>query len=467
MDFLPPSKVASPSSARRARPADAWSSRLHRTAAVVLGAAAVTLVAPQASAQSGGKIALGAAFAGQQSPSLPRADADGKDVRKRPQNLTPDGISFQDCIDNVRIRYPLTMNSPQGNDHVEVWAALSSNDCSSQTARQAGANKVCWRLYGEQNVPLQANQNVDIPVREILAGATNASSLYDPATTAACGAVDLTTINVQFLYFTAGDTASPADKLAVAVQADTIGPVAPSGVSPMPGNRRIHVSWNSYGEGGVVSLTGVNVYCDVESSGGSTNTCPDTGVAPVDDAEGEGEDEGDGDASDEEVEAPEEELDASTVECAPPADHASGCMSANPSPNFVASDGSSIIPDAEFDSKYKCGDGVTGNTATSVVADRFDGAPLVNGTRYVVAVAATDAFGNVGPLSRPVCDFPEETSDFWESYKRAGGGGGGGYCSVDGVGLPMGSASVLAIVATTALSVIGRRRRRTSPTPPR
>lgn len=433
--------------------------RLGRVAAVVLGAATVALVAPRASAQSAGKIALGAAYAGQQTPSLPRADSDGKEIRKRAQNLTPDGISFQDCIDNVRIRYPLTMNSPQGNDHVEVWAALSSNDCSGQTARQEGANKVCWRLYGGQNVPLQVNQNVDIPVREILAGAKNASSLYDATTEDACGAVDLTTITVQFLYFSAGDTASPSDKLSIAVQADTIGPTAPSGLDVLPGNQRIHVSWDAYGEGGVVSLTGVNVYCDLPSATAATNTC-EAGSTSDEDAETEGDAETEEDAGSEE-DAASEELDASADACTPST--GGSCASSN----FVTSSGSSVIPDAEFNSKYKCGDGVTGNTATSVVADRFQGAPLENGKTYVVSVAATDAFGNVGPLSSPVCDYPEETNDFWENYKRAGGGAGGGYCSVDGVGLPMGSASVLAIAATTALSVIGRRRRRSSSTPSR
>ena len=54
------------------------------------------------------------------------------------------------------------------------------------------------------------------------------------------------------------------------------------------------------------------------------------------------------------------------------------------------------------------------------------GKPLVNGTHYAVAVAGTDAYGNVGKLSTVICEFPEQTSDFWNAYKNAGGESGGG-----------------------------------------
>jgi hypothetical protein len=73
---------------------------------------------------------------------------------------------------------------------------------------------------------------------------------------------------------------------------------------------------------------------------------------------------------------------------------------------------------------------------------------------YAVAVAATDAFGNVGPLSTPICEYPEETTDFWKKYREAGGNAGGGCATA---GSPIGSVSVLTGLTIAVLSMARRR----------
>ena len=128
------------------------------------------------------------------------------------------------------------------------------------------------------------------------------------------------------------------------------------------------------------------------------------------------------------------------------------------SPNFVGADGNPVLPTTEFNEKYECGS-ITGNTGTSVRAASIAGNPLVNGTRYAVAVAATDAFGNVGPLSPVICEVPAPTTDFWESYKNAGGAAGGGFCTTSGPGLPAGSLAVLGITGLVVGSLVRRRGR--------
>ena len=139
--------------------------------------------------------------------------------------------------------------------------------------------------------------------------------------------------------------------------------------------------------------------------------------------------------------------DAGTTPDAPPA---AECSSAN----FKKEDGSPIFPTADFDAKYKCGE-VTGNTGSSAIAQRIGNAPLTNGTRYAIAVAATDRFGNVGLLSDVVCETPELTTDFWDEYRKAGGSAGG--CAIGGSEIPVGSMTAMIVGAALAVSAVRRR----------
>lgn len=391
-------------------------------------------------------IAISPAYPGNP-PSLPRIGTDGKIVQKRPLNLTPEGVSLQDCIDDQRIRFPLALGDIQtsdGNGSLEVWASLSGVDCGTQVNRTS-ATQVCWKLNGGSNIAVSVNPNVDIAVREIMSGFADPKT--PNASQSVCGTVDLANFAVQFLYFAPGQQATPATSLNLSVQVDTIGPAPPSGLGTKPGNGRITVTWtNISGEGGLSALTGVRAYCDLQQA---TTTAPspsnpDTELVcegGIDDAGTEF----DAGCTEVEVDGGTSSGTPTTTECS--------------SPNFVTSDGSNILPDQAFNDRFLCGS-VTGNTGSSLIADSFGGRPLENGTTYAVAVAATDQFGNNGPLSPVVCEFPEATNDFWDNYGRAGGQAGSTCAATGAIGAPAGGIGLLAVFGGVVVSFARRMRRK-------
>jgi len=114
------------------------------------------------------------------------------------------------------------------------------------------------------------------------------------------------------------------------------------------------------------------------------------------------------------------------------------------------------LPDAALDAKFRCG-GLTGsNGSAALVEAAADGQPLANGVGYAFSVASIDQFGNVGPLSAPVCEVPaadgpagspsdegEEGSSCAVSPARAGG---------------LGGATMVALALALALGLARRRR---------
>jgi hypothetical protein len=409
-----------------------------------------------------------------QETSLPRVDENGKQLAKRPINLTPEGVNNDDCIKNVRIRFSLQVNGFQGNSTIEAWAGLSGQECAATTDR-TGVSRQCWKLAG---VPLQLNTIVDIPVRTIMSGVKGVQNIDDSP--AICGTVDLTTISVNFLYFAPGQTGQAASNKSISVVVDTVGPSAPTGLNVLPGNTRLAMNWNNIsGEGGVSVLTGIRVYCDPNLSTGIPNVPACQNLIKERAALG--------DAGTSTTSTTDAGTDSGTVAailpdggCVDELDDSGDATFTCPPATSSTSDGSAetdsgesdggigtfagtcsnanftgkFAPTAAFNECFSCGS-ITGNTGTSVVAGDLRGAPLENGTYYAVAVAATDAFDNVGPLSAPLCNFPEETNDFWADYKKAGGHAGGG-CNTTG-DAPLGS---LTLLGTSAAVVISRLRRR-------
>lgn len=423
-----------------------------------------------------------------QETSLPRVNfnANGAlvQVAKRALNLTPEGVNYQDCLDNVRIRFPVQLSgSFTGNDTFEVWAGLSGSDCSDQRDRTSSTSPTCWPLA--TGLPKTLNQNVDIPVRTIMSGIKDKTKPDDSASI--CGTVDLTTIAVNFLYFAAGQTSTPSTSHAVSVQVDTVGPSAPTGLSSLPGNTRLIMNWDSIsGESGVSVLTGIRVYCDPNhsnsipaacakliaeraavplSDGGnaSTTNTPDAGeggVTSTADLLVDGscitETNEAGDPVSTVCDAGEDSGTDATTSTTPDVDGTAvgsggSCETSNLAPTTGA-----FTPSAAFDECFSCGN-ITGNTGTSIVATTLRGQPLLNNTTYAIAVAATDAFDNVGPLSGLQCNYPEVTNDFWEAYKNAGGKAGGG-CDTTSQS-PAGSIIVFGISAAFVLARLRQRRK--------
>jgi len=415
--------------------------------------------------------------------SLPRVDASGKALNKRSLTLTPEAVSNQDCVDDQRIRFTLSMSGFAANAQVLAYAGINGQDCSAATQR-AGSTSQCWPILrpagaanltnvGSTNIPLTLQQNIDIPVRAIMAGALTPQTPDYSASI--CGTVDLSNISVQFLYFDPGNTSQASVNHTVPITVDTIGPAAPTGLGHLPGNTRIQVNFASISggdpdagtSGGVTELTGVAIYCtpstgttDVstttDSDAGCTTVALDGGVDETGDA-GDGgfatvcDDAGistttDGDAA--------SSVCAAAVFTDPAAANDAGAAATTTTDDSgtAATTTTGIIPNAAFNAKYQCGS-YSGNSGTSVIAEG-----LTNGVSYAVAVASTDKYGNVGPLSAIQCEIPEETTDFWEEYKAAGGLAGG--CATVDEPFPLGTASAGLSLVVVAASFIRRRRNR-------
>jgi hypothetical protein len=385
-----------------------------------------------------------------QQASLPRLDASEKQVAKRDLAFNPEGVSYQDCKDGQKIRFTLQLAGFATGGAVgalEVWAGLSGNDCQDQT-RRVGAAATCWKLG--PNIPLQLQVDAIIGVREIMKGALNPQKLDDSEKI--CGQVDLTKIAVNFLYFAPGNPGTPAARAPVEISVDTIGPPPLSGVSVLPGNTRLNVRWNSVGEGGVQDLVNVRVFCaPVGSDQTSTETvCSDP--KPVTD------DAGTDDAGTDDAGTDDAGTDAGAEDggCTTKTTTKAACSAA-----AFATDGGTdtIVPDKAFVDAFKCGE-LGGANGSGVTAREFKGKPLENRTTYAVAVAGTDSFGNGGTLSTVVCDYPEQTTDFWSEYRGAGGQAGGGYCSTPAAGSAAGSGVVAGVAALSLVSILRRRMQR-------
>jgi len=128
-----------------------------------------------------------------------------------------------------------------------------------------------------KGIPLSTNPVATLPVRKIIGGRNNGKDpTRDPEEgldgVSVCGSIDLTTITLQFLYFPPGNAATASQKADVPVIADTIGPVAPTGLKILPGDTRLSISFNALGEGGVVELSTIKAYCDPDPGTGATTT---------------------------------------------------------------------------------------------------------------------------------------------------------------------------------------------------
>jgi len=111
--------------------------------------------------------------------------------------------------------------------------------------------------------------------------------------------------------------------------------------------------------------------------------------------------------------------------------------------------GISLIPSQYF-TYYSAGPDTTSYTLTG----------LTTGHQYAIAVAAVDAYGNVGPIGNLGCSTPTPVNDFFMQYTNDGGRAGGGFCSLSAVGAPT-YGSVFGFGIAGSAVAFARRRRRT------
>ncbi|MBX3190662.1 MAG: hypothetical protein KF819_26920 [Labilithrix sp.] len=378
-----------------------------------------------------------------------RLDNQGRETQSEHQRrgLQPFGINLQDCRDNQRLRLAITVSDVTPGDVIEAWATDQGADCSDSNQRISPVAK-CYQIRSV-NIPALANTTAEISVREAIAGLPGQQQLDADGCRRAQAKMS---VSVQIMLFRGGTTGTAAGKDTLELPVKTQGPVPLAGVRVQPGNGNLGISFQNVGEAGVEDLTKVYAFCDREPkpAGGSGATeeivCDDAGT--VTDDSGDVVDAGDVDANCRTVTTP--GSGAGSIPTPGPgfADNGVACKNAA----FTAEDGSRITPDAKFQATYACGE-AGGTTATSISA-----APIDNNTIVAIAIAAEDSFGNVGELSDPLCQFGEETGDFWNRYRQAGGESGGGFCAIGPDGMPAASFAALGVAIVVGMSIVRRKK---------
>jgi hypothetical protein len=419
----------------------------------------------------------------------------------RPAGLNPDGINYDDCINDMALEYSVYLSGFSGQS-LEVWVS-TSGDCFPDTARGNPGPPTCW-LVASQVINQQASSAYNFVVRvQDLVGSQQVvpnPPVYTPRDSSACQSQPTESSATFTVYFVpvSGVTAGGTEYQQQIV-ADLVGPSAPLGVSIADGDTLFVVNWTANTD---ADTAGYDVFIDpIPGSGdaasaaiGSQTTvleCPDasssssTDVLDADTAE----------ASDATV-ASTPEAGCHLVNIGPtaPAPGSTTCGSGVLQSANVQDGGAiAVSDDAATETFDEAGNLITTTTTGDVgictipcqylvgtsctygqpvytsinnptLASEGNGSytikGLTNGTTYNVVVAAVDSSGNVGPPSPEVCDYPAPVNDFFKNYRTDGGAGGGGFCALEAVGLPVGSAGAFIGLGAGFLATLRRRRRK-------
>jgi hypothetical protein len=383
----------------------------------------------------------------------------GVRVDPRPANLNPLGISYDDCKNDVYLEFSVQQTGITTNNQVQLWGGQQS--CADKTARTSGTRQ-CWKIA--DGIGLGPVVTVRVPVRAIIADDQTSSGVVSPSADVctknrSSGEI---TYHVNFLPMN-GDNVEGSG-FDYQIKAKLVGPAAPTNIGAGVGNTLLIATWTPQAD---TTVQGYRVYCDppprkedefprgktttdAGTSQTTTTICPEAGTGDADT---------DGATS---------STDAGCVVSQGPAQNGGSSGSGECSSSVLvpaagtstttSSEGGTIVtgPPTDVPAMYLCSSTTGANGAGANITG------LRNGTSYAIAVAAVDTYGNSGPLSSPVaCATPQLTDDFWGAYRRAGGGAGGGFCALEAVGLPAGTAaSWMSVVALGAAWIRRRTARR-------
>jgi hypothetical protein len=421
-------------------------------------------------------------------PTVPRftspSDTPATAYPYRPQNLDPTGINYQDCIDDIYLEFTLLIGTVACTDTIWVWAGTT--DCTQTSARERNSGSFqCWPVAPIGAFMMAATSTGNIRARDIVAhlsDSASSSTLYTPAPKTACESQDAPGSVGLTIYFMAmePDGATVDGSASYALDADLVGPYAPTDVVAGIGDGVIIVSWTPAVDS---TIQGFNVYCEpFTTEADAATTLPDaslvcattTSTATTTTADATADattttttdagchyvnvlDSGVGGASS--CESPgnilkneyEIGVNGAVVDGGVVTEADSAVEAA-----VTGSVGISNIP-----TEFLCGQ-VGGNTTSSLNVTNLgsDGSPPIkDGTKYAVTVAAFDGTGNVGIIGNLSCVTPSKIKTFWDVYTADGGGGGGGFCALQGAGMPV-SSSLLGIGVGASVVGLARRRRR-------
>ncbi len=430
----------------------------------------------------------------------------------RPQNLNPLGVSYSDCTSDMTLRFHVVVQGFDGSENMQVWAT-KSGDCSATTERGINtAAASCWLVNGGFTAqPYSSLTGLEFDVRvQDLVGPENLelapNTGYVRYGASVCDTAQTSFVAVPLdIFFIPLDSVgnSLGSSYDYKIAADLVGPPAPVDVNEQVGNTLFIANWTANTD---TDTAGYDLFIDPipgqEEAGATTGTtteviCPDATTTTTTTTTTTGDDGGDAaDGSGDITDAASDALvDVNSGSAGATSSIADACMTVTVGGTNTTSPGitclSTLITSAKtsdagivstevFDEAGDLLDGsiesVSGGISTApcanivgagcstnvTVSDKAVGTytitGLKNGTTYNVTVAAVDGFGNIGPPSLEVCDFPAPVNDFWTLYGQDGGKAGGGLCALEAVGKPV--PSTVGVTMLVGIGAIFARRRR-------
>jgi hypothetical protein len=382
----------------------------------------VTLLMLWSNVASAQTITLGTPGRIRPAPSGEEQDPRNYDYR----NTRPWWISYEDCISNEVLVFPLTVNNARST--VEVWAG---NDTCDERRGSADRGQ-CWLVASET---ARRDMTINVPVRTVVEqDRSDLTISTNPGLGVCTNSTDEDGQQLTFFFFIEDGGKAVTGSVqrwtggAQGTGFDLVGPNPPSDLSVLMGESQLMVSFANLEEdlqleriGAYCVAAGTGVEADVFEPATATTDAgtPDAGSSTDDDT-----------------------TDSATLTPAP-----QECFT----PLLVGGARPDYARASELNVDLSCG---TANKSSGEVRTK----KLENGTTYAIAVAGEDLLGNPGVLSRIACGTPQELEDFFERYKANGGKGGGGFCAVSPGHIPVapGAAALLGLV----LAALGVRRAR-------
>ncbi len=333
------------------------------------------------------------------------ADAPGENPH--PAGVLANALNLEDCAADLHYELQLGISAPSPSYWLEAW--VGTQDCSQLTNRQTSATSVCWPVAQAQEA--LANPFVlDVRMQDIASGAFSPThpvayaATTDPSVCERQTQTAATPLTL-YMFFVDGASNPVGTVQQYPITFDTRAGNVPGPISVASEDDSVTIAIPPTTD---PDTQGYNVYCDPPpGSEAASEPAAATGDA------------GTGDSG---VPSP-EGCSASSVFAAPDAGAATGIAA-----------------------KYLCAQGTATQTSIKVNG-------LKPGVPYDIAVAATDAVANVGPLSNVACATPSS------SPSSSSSAAGGVSCAVENAGSPSGTGGLCAVMAASLVGLARKRRR--------
>jgi len=371
------------------------------------------------------------------------------------------GVSYSDCMAGMTLRFTLAVASFQAGQQLQVWGSVQPIDCT-QTGARTSSPPTCWPLSPPYDSPSDGSATYDVQVQDLVgyqkATPTTTYAALDSTACLAQAGQDAVPMYIWFMPIdsSSGNVVGLATLYQYAIVTDLVGPAPPTAQLLTVADTALTATWTPNSDSDTL---GYDVYMDPPltgaDDGGPFVECPETGdqecytVTP-----------GGGVSADGGVTCSSTLTDFQSILASP------GSTSTSTDAQVEAS---TTTTDAGVVSTVGAGIGgvppkylvTTPGSALSVLG-KGNGSLQVPGltddTYYGFVISAVDSEGNIGPPSGQECDFPDKTTDFFQTYKGDGGAAGGG-CALESRSASGGAAAATGVALLLATSAWRRRRK--------